>query len=204
MSNYLARQAIYNKNNAVIGYELLYRDSEINSYPQSVDVDFATYDLINSSILTAPLGETTDNKIAFINFTENCILGKLYEKLQTEDIKSLVIIELLETIEFNDNLIQHVKKMKEMGLTLALDDFIYNKSFNKIFKYIDIIKLDITQKQTFSFKEIKDAAIKENSDVKFLAEKIENQKELTFFKNLNFDYYQGYFLGKPEIIQISK
>lgn len=202
MSNYLARQAIYNKSNNVIGYELLYRNSNDNFYPEAVDTDFATYDLINSTILTSPLSDQTDDKIAFINFTENCILGKLYEKLQTDDIRNFVIIELLETIKFNKALIEHIKKMKKLGFTLALDDFIYDESFDKIFKYIDVIKLDITQKQVYSFKHIKKAALKGNPDVKFLAEKIENQEEYSFFKKLNFDYYQGYFFGKPELIQI--
>lgn len=203
MSDYLARQAIYNKSKNLIGYELLYRDGNTNAYPASVDHDFATYDLINSTILNSPLSNTTKGKVAFINFTENCILGKLYEKLDNAEIKNFIIIELLEDIKFKKDLIKHLKKMKTMGFTLALDDFIYDKSYDKVLKYIDIIKLDVTQKQTYSFKDIKKVAVKENPEVKFLAEKIESKEDYLFFKNLNFDYFQGYYFGKPEVIKIT-
>lgn len=203
MSNYLARHAIYNKKNKLIGYELLYRNGNTNSYPASVDNDFATYDLVNSTILNSPLSNTTDGKVAFINFTENCILGKLYEKLNNDDVRNFIIIELLETIKYKKDLIAHLKKMKKMGFTLALDDFIYDPSYDKILKYIDVIKLDVKLKQKYCFKIIKQAAIKENPNVKFLAEKIESEEEYSYFKGLNFDYFQGFYFGKPELIKIT-
>ena len=93
--------------------------------------------------------------------------------------------------------------MKKMGFTLALDDFIYDPSYDKILKYIDVIKLDVKQKQKYCFKVIKQAATKENPEIKFLAEKIESEEEYSYFKGLNFDYFQGFYFGKPELIKIT-
>jgi EAL domain-containing protein (putative c-di-GMP-specific phosphodiesterase class I) len=37
-----------------------------------------------------------------------------------------------------------------------------------------------------------------NLDIKIIAEGIEEEKDLQILKNMQLDYYQGYFIGKPE------
>lgn len=65
-----------------------------------------------------------------------------------------------------------------------------------------IIKIDLMaitkQELVQHFKELK------KYDVELLAEKIETFQEFEFCRKLGFDYFQGYFLSKPQIIKGSK
>lgn len=203
MNSHIGRQAIYNKNLEIIGYELLYRNSNNNFYPASVDEDIATYDLINIAALQSPLSNKVDNQYAFINFTENCILGNAYEKFNSNDIKKHIVIELLETINITPNIIEKIKDIKSKGFTLALDDFIYSEEYNNILPYIDIIKIDIFQKSKISYIDLKNKILSINRNIKFLAEKIETKDDFDLFLSLNFDYFQGYFFSKPEVIELN-
>lgn len=203
MNSHIGRQAIYNKNLEIIGYELLYRNSNNNFYPASVDEDIATYDLINIAALQSPLSNKVDNQYAFINFTENCILGNAYEKFNSNDIKNHIVIELLETINITPNIIEKIKDIKSKGFTLALDDFIYSEEYNNILPYIDIIKIDIFQKSKISYIDLKNKILSINRNIKFLAEKIETKDDFDLFLSLNFDYFQGYFFSKPEVIELN-
>ncbi|MCW8931218.1 MAG: EAL domain-containing protein [Gammaproteobacteria bacterium] len=40
-----------------------------------------------------------------------------------------------------------------------------------------------------------------NLDIKIIAEGIEEEKDLEILKNMKLDFYQGYFIGKPEAIE---
>lgn len=203
MNSHIGRQAIYNKNLEIIGYELLYRNSNNNFYPASVDEDIATYDLIHIAALQSPLSNKVDNRYAFINFTENCILGNAYEKFNSNDIKNHIVIELLETINITPNIIEKIKDIKSKGFTLALDDFIYSEEYFNIIPYIDIIKIDIFQKSKISYIDLKNKILSINKNIKFLAEKIETKEDFDLFLSLNFDYFQGYFFSKPEVINLN-
>nr|WP_212120161.1 hypothetical protein [Niallia circulans] len=52
MEVFVARQPLFNRMEEVYGYELLYRDNNINSFP-NVDGDQATTDLIIPEIFIA-------------------------------------------------------------------------------------------------------------------------------------------------------
>ena len=54
MLAYVARQPILNKDETTVGYELLFRDSQQNSFP-SIDPDEATSKIITQNHLTLGL-----------------------------------------------------------------------------------------------------------------------------------------------------
>ena len=65
---YAARQPILNREKKLIGYELLFRDSLDNVFP-NINEDEATSRLIEGSQLSLGLEDMTGDKPAFINFT---------------------------------------------------------------------------------------------------------------------------------------
>lgn len=72
MEIFIARQPIFNMNESLYGYELLYRNNEDNSFPD-VDADMATIDVLTHSFLTIGINEIAGDKLCFINFTENLL-----------------------------------------------------------------------------------------------------------------------------------
>lgn len=195
MQFYTARQPILDTDNELIGYELLFRDGINNVFPD-IDDHKATTRLIEGTQISLGLHEITDNKLAFINFNKDTIVAR-YPLLV--DPKSLVI-EILESVEPDEELLEAVIELKENGYLVALDDYIHHPGWAVFHPYIDIIKFDL---RAMDFAELSEvvAELKSQTHIKLLAEKVETKEEFARCVELGFDYFQGYFFAKPEVVK---
>src|SRR5207237_9982779 len=97
----LNRMSIYSAEMAVLGYELLFRDSDVNRASFS-DGDQATAEVILNTFIDIGLQEVVGQHAAFINFGRNLLMANYCESLPSER----VVIELLETVEPVDAVIK--------------------------------------------------------------------------------------------------
>lgn len=194
MNVFVARQSIFDKKNNVIAYELLFRNGYENAY-NSTDGNKATLNVISNSFYEFDFKTITDNKRAFINFTEDLIKDEIATILPPEH----VVIEILETIEPTDEVVSACKKLKEQGFILALDDFVFDPKYNRLIEIVDIIKVDFIITKGFDRKKIFEL-LKINSNIKFLAEKIETIEEYNEAIYYGYEYFQGYYFSKPIIL----
>lgn len=192
----LARQGIYNKNGSVFAYELLYRNGD--SLTANVDnLNAAAGDTATSSVLTQlftnlDMNSILGNKPAFINFTHNHLIQQIPNLLP----KNRIIIEVLETVSIDEPLIKNLIELNKQGYKIALDDFVYRSELSPLIEVADIIKIDVLNldhhqisKQLMPLKHFKG---------KLLAEKIEDKHQFNCCMALGFDYFQGFFLNKPD------
>ncbi len=190
----MARQPIFNKRKRLYGYELLFRDGMVNAFPD-VDGDAATSRVLSTSFLSNGIERITGRKKAFVNFTEKMIT----EKIPAMFPKKTIMVEILEDIEPNAAVVTACREMAKQGYNLVLDDFIYKPEMKPLLALARIVKFDF---RASSIEEIKEA-IKELAAyrVKLLAEKIETHEEFQQALNMGFEYFQGYFFSKPEILK---
>lgn len=190
----MARQPIFNKRKMIYGYELLFRDGMVNAFPD-VDGDAATSRVLSTSFLSNGIERITGRRKAFVNFTEKMIT----EKIPAMFPKKTIMVEILEDMEPNAAVVTACREMVKQGYNLVLDDFIYRPEMKPLLALARIVKFDF---RASSIKEI-EAAIKELAAyrVKLLAEKIETHEEFQQALNMGFEYFQGYFFSKPEILK---
>jgi EAL and modified HD-GYP domain-containing signal transduction protein len=192
---YAARQPILDKDKNLFAYELLFRDSIDNVFPD-IDGDVATTKMIEASKFNLGIGEFTANKPAFINFTlETLSLG--YANMLTTDE---VVVEILETVKPGKKLLAICKDLYDQGYTLALDDYEHKKVWTHFFPYIKIIKIDWKISTVEDIREVK-LAIANFPDIKLLAEKVETYEEYNQAVELGFEFFQGFFFAKPEMVK---
>ena len=190
---FIGRQPILDSKQRVIAYELLFRSSEVNSF-DGIDGNQATAQVLNNSIMEFDLDDVVGNNLAFINFTKELLLSDTAELLPA----NRVVIEILETVDVDEAVISKVKKLVEAGYTIALDDFTYSDAWQPLIDLAHIIKFDLS---LHDFEEIQSQLTRFNTGkLKLLAEKIETQEDYKKFKESGFDYFQGYFFSKPEVI----
>lgn len=192
MDIFIARQGIYDYKEKIVAYELLYRDSLENKFSSDIDEDKATYKLIEN-INSFGLDTLTDNKRAFINFTENLIKNNFATILPKEK----VVIEILENVKANEDVLQSLAKLRKDGYIIALDDLEKLNDLIKFVNYIDIVKIDFLISTKEERKRI--ASVCNKLDIKILAEKIETKEELDEAIKLGCDYFQGYYFSRPSI-----
>lgn len=109
------------------------------------------------------------------------------------------MVEILEDCPPTQELLSAVKDMHELGYTIALDDFVPSKEWRAFLPYISIIKFDIRATPIPKARMFMDSLI--GSDILFLAEKVETHEEFSQAIDAGFNYFQGYFFSKPELIQ---
>ena len=190
---HVARQPIFDTNLNVFGYELLFRNSCRNSYT-AIDGDQATLDVITNSFLFIGMDTLTYGKRAFINFTANSLKNNLPAMLP----KELIGVEILEDIIPDEEIIKACKKLKKSGYLIILDDFVFSPTYLPLIELADIIKVDFRNTPQNECKEIIQRL--RSYPIKFLAEKVETQKEFQAARHMGYSYFQGYFFCKPLIL----
>ena len=123
----VSRQPIYSADMKVLGYELLFRDSEVN-FASFSDGDQATTDVILNTFMDIGLQEVVGQQLAFINFGRNLIMADCCQSLPSER----VVLELLESVEPDDELIKRLEQLKAAGYRIALDDFVCADPFYRL------------------------------------------------------------------------
>jgi c-di-GMP-related signal transduction protein len=193
MKVYVARQPIFNIKKEIYAYELLFRDSMSNIFPE-IDGDEATSKLLSSSFMSMEMGRLLGNKNAFINFPRDLLL----QKTPTLFPRDKITVEILEDVEPEDDVVEACREIFQMGYDIALDDFVFRPELLPLIKIARIIKIDFKSMPLDQVKHL----VEKLSDFKgaLLAEKIETYAEFEEAVNLGFTYFQGYFFSKPEIL----
>ncbi len=193
MDVFVARQPIFNRQQQVFAYELLYRVGTDNFY-NDPDGDHATSEVIANSFLLFGLESLTGGKRAFINFTENLLKNEVAANLPN----NLIAVEILEHVRRNKEIVAACKRLKELGYMLVLDDFVCDSIYEPLMDIVDIIKIDFLGTPPQDRKNL----IRKCGDkkVEFLAEKVETIRDFKQALEIGFTYFQGYFFSKPVII----
>jgi len=192
---YAARQPILDKSKNLYAYELLFRDSINNVFPE-VDGDEATSKMIEASKFNLGISEFTHNKPAFINFTLDTLEKGLPEMLTNEEL----VVEILETVKPGKKLLSHCQALHKKGYIIALDDYIHQPVWAHFYPYVQIIKVDWQDSSKEQILEIK-KAIASHPHIKLLAEKVETYEEYNDAVELGFELFQGFFFSKPEMVK---
>jgi len=190
---YIGRQPIYDRNQNVYAYELLFRNSEKN-FADIKNPDEATSQLIINALTEFGLTNLIGDKLGFINLTRNFIVGSL--PLPAEQDR--LVLEVLEDIELDKMVLNGILKLKQKNYIIALDDFIFHPHLAPLVEIADIIKIDLMAMNQQQLAEHVTALSK--YPVKLLAEKVETQEEYQRCLDYGFDYFQGYFFCKPNVL----
>lgn len=191
--SYIARQPILDRELQVYGYELLFRNSEENVFPET-DPDEATSRLLLQQHLIGDIDTICLGKQAFINFHTNTLIHKFPDFLDA----STVWIEVLETVEVTPELRRACALATKHGYRIALDDHDFDGRWQQLMPNVDLIKIDIQAQGLDLSRRLK--RFKERG-VPILAERIETLEEYEICRDLGFDFFQGFFFERPELIK---
>lgn len=194
---YVGRQAIFDRRLTVIGYELLYRDSEDNR-ARFDDVARASATTMLNAFVEIGLDNLVGNLPAFVNMSAEFLLGDYPIPLPPER----TVLEVLEDIPITPALIAGLHALRGRGFRIALDDFVLTEQTRPLLAVADIIKVSVLgvscDDLAAQYAELKP------SGAILLAEKISTHDELVFLRDLGFYYFQGYFLEMPVINRTSR
>lgn len=188
----LARQPIFNRKMQVVAYELLCRNYDID-FTSPEGGDTASSQVLLHTFTDLSIQSVVGKHQAFINFTRTLLLAP------PPFNQDQLVIEVLEGQKVDAQMLHSLKRLREKGYTIALDDFELTEETRGLIPYADIIKLDVLQLSTEQILE--HVEYLKPFGITLVAEKVETYEMLEFCKASGFDLFQGYFLARPKIIK---
>jgi len=187
---FIGRQAIFDRNYNVTSYELLFRQGNNTSLRND---DHKTAKVLSNALIDMGLDKISGDKKVHINASPTFILSDLSELLPA----SKVGIEVSDPTTITSDIIDACKTLKEKGYELILDDIVYEPTLEPLIELADIIKIDISNVDDLT-SEVRKLR---QYNVQLLASKVESYADYETAQNLGFNYFQGFFFCKPDVVQ---
>ena len=167
---FVARQPVFDRNQKVWGYELLFRSSATQAQFDGTDASLATTQVVSNSVLSIGLEKLLCGKQGLINFGRDMLLQDWYAVLP----KECTIIELTEDIEPDAEVLAAVRAMRAQGYRIALDDFQPGTSMEPLIDLAHMIKVEMhtpKAQQEVMLREFRGRGIR------MLSEKVETDED---------------------------
>jgi len=191
----IARQPIVDRHHAIVAYELLYRAPHEREHAVFVDNALATAALVDAAFRRMDITAAIGGARALINVDAEFLLSRRVEQLPKEH----VMLEILETVEIDEQIVARCRALKNKGYQLALDDVCrYSNRFEPLLEFVDVVKIDVQQLDAASLVEIV-GKLKEWPP-RLLAEKVETRSLMKHCLALGVEWVQGFFCGKPMLL----
>ncbi|QOY54176.1 EAL domain-containing protein [Candidatus Sulfurimonas marisnigri] len=196
----ISKQKIFDNKNRLYAYELVFKDSEDQRTGFSSNVK-GTSQLIMSSITSIELDKLLGQRtLAFVNVDEETLLKGILDVLD----KDRFVLNILENIELTEKVIAKIVQYKKRGFILSLEHFDSSAEmitkFSRLFNYIDIIKMDVELSEPENLQKVMKKF--KGGRIKLLAQNIEIKEDYNTYLKMGFDFFQGYYLDKPEVVEI--
>lgn len=191
---FLGRQPILDRGQNLAAFELLFRAGHFNGAQIEDDV-FASATVINRAFNEMGMEAVLGKHPGFINLSAPLIMSDVIELLP----RNKVVLEILETVRVTDALAQRCRTLKELGFTLALDDYTGREEvFKPLLDVVDIVKVDVQHLDDQALE--RTTASLRKLPVRLLAEKLDTRARVERCLELGYELFQGYYFARPSII----
>ena len=193
---FVARQPIFDRENRLAGYELLYRPTYAAVAAGDGDAEQMTGSLMVDSLLGIGLTQLTGGGRAWVNFSREPLLRHDFDLLDPRHC----VIELLETVPCDAETIEACRQLRARGYVIALDDFAGDvDEYAPILRLAQIVKIGVLDESEEQLR----AGIARLApfQMQLLAEKIEDKATYALCRSLGFSLFQGYYFSRPETVR---
>ena len=192
----LGRQSVSNEKYEIFAYDIFYRsdDSDVNS----TNLGFSA-----SSVATVLNDFGSENVIGIYKGFIRVDTQFLSENIIYSISKDQFVLMVLQSSLLDEELPQKLNDLTLEGYTFGLNDAVVNEetlgSIVSFIDYVDSVKIDVLNSETKSVdKLIKILKLKEKT---IIASKVETNELYEEYKVKGADYFQGYYIKRPNIIE---
>lgn len=193
---YLGRQPILDARQRLVGFELLFRSGNVDA-AHFTDGTYATASVVACAFAELGIGDALGYRRGFINVDTRFLLDDAVELLPPRQ----VALEILEQVPPTPEVVARCRALQSAGFMLALDDLSgLDDPRLPLLPLVEVVKLDLSAVPAAGLESLV-AALRGACAAKLLAEKVDAAAQLAQCRALGFDYYQGYFFARPDVLQ---
>ena len=191
----IARQAIVNAQQAVIGYELFNRSRTGIGHTAATDVI-----LVFTALSHAGTEELVGKKLIFVNCTHESLSGGHLELLDPDKV-------VLEIPPLGHAAAQEVETrlpilmgLRDRGFHLAFNHTVLESAYAAWLPLADYIKLDLSVLAPDQLAVLIRYAAR-NSQAELIAEKVETAQQYDMVSSQGVQLFQGYWFARPSLVE---
>lgn len=191
MDSFVARQAIFDREMNVWGYELLFRSEKAEPNKQE-DCETATASVMANCFFEAGFERLLHGAKVSVNFDQSLLVSELATRLP---LPPGTIIELCRTVEPVAEVIAACKILRANGYLVALDGYTGDSRLDGLLEVADLLKIDVLSLGSGSQKAILKRA--KAGGLGTVAHRVETQEAYELARAAGYDYFQGFFFALP-------
>lgn len=192
---FIGRQPILDRNQNLFAYELLFRSGQAENSAVIDDNLSATASVLSHAFADLGAEQALGPYKGFVNCDETLLMSDFLEALPADKI----VLEVLETVEVTPQIVERCAYLKQLGFTLAIDDFVDDvATWEPLLALADIVKVELLALDREALA--KTTAALKKWPLKLLAEKVDSREQADYCMELGYDLFQGYYFSKPVII----
>jgi EAL and modified HD-GYP domain-containing signal transduction protein len=191
---YLARQPIVDRQLRTVGYELLYSED-----PAATDVvdppARATSRVLANLLLEFGVDQVVGGFPAWVGFPESYFSEPAPMPIPLDAL----VVEVNHDLRLTDANLRVLRDWVEQGHELALDHFEWRPGLQPLLELARYVKVDVGHQTAEELARLIDRH--RCPKVSFVAEQVENMGGFELCSKAGFEYFQGYFMMKPEVLE---
>lgn len=195
----LGRQSIFTAGAERYGCELLFRSPRPRPVPVDQwsprDQDLATRHVIEAA-LGCGLTHLGGSRPVFVNATRALLLGELVPPMPRQ-----MGIEVVETLEVDQAVLEGVIHLRSRGHLISVDDFTGRSDQVRLLPYADIVKIDLRDLVEQGIDLLRQAQSCGGATV---VERVETREQLDRCIDLGFDLFQGNLLEPALVLEVGR
>lgn len=181
--NCIVRQPVFDRNNALLGYELRFRDTDEGRAALAQSVLTGTFDIIRGGMP------------AFVSCSREQLLSDAFS---TVDPKAVVLMLNNEVAE-DEQVVAAIERIKAGGGVVALDNLSEEVSPSEaLVKHVEWVRIDLRCDDTGAIARICDRVW--HARPRFIADQVVEESQYDFAMELGFDGFQGALFSRPEAV----
>lgn len=192
----VARQQVVEAHGTVIGYELLYRAGAdaLEGAGTRTSGELMTVTVLLGA-LTFGIHELVGDKLLFCNVERGALTGETPLTLPP----GRTVLELRETTELDDRLLDGIRERRAEGYTIALDRFEGLPGAEPLLELADVVKIDLMDNDRDTVLALVERC--RAHGVRLVAERCETGGDIGWARSAGFELFQGYAVQHPEIVR---
>ena len=194
---HVGRQPIFDMTGDLVAYELLFRGS-MDAVTATRRDAYATSEVIVNTFTEFGIEEVVGDRLCFINLTRDFLVGDLVLPFGPEH----VVLEVLETVDVDDDVVDGVGALMAQGYTIALDDFVWGSGHERLLPSASYVKLDLLHADAHHLDEVVEMR-RSYPGIQIVAEGLETGEHLALSNSYGFELRQGYVLSRPQVLTAS-
>lgn len=187
---FLSRQAIFDRQRKVFGYELLFCPPQ-GAESGSISVNEQSATVFSEAVLSFGLETLTHGRPTFVKVSRELLLAGLPSALPANQ----VVIELPDDIDATPEVRDACASLRSKGYRIALDHFAPTSDLASLVKYADYIKSDVAGLQAIADRP--QPEIRPVRPPVLVATHVDSADDFAAAARLGCSSFQGDFIARP-------